>query len=669
MAFSLDRTRSFIRIDEPNLISIHRSISPIVPAVAYCLGHLCEAFICAAREYNLFRVYIGLYDTQLKSNLVFVADPVGFDNNKNAILVKEAETFLSSIGFGMELVNMKFSPATREVIMRDMKVMREPSFAVRLDAAMLAIEGLIAEKHELTQMVSRNKKTFKAEVDKLRQQFVVANTAVLEAAEKPILDEETVAGLIEERDTLKTELASIREEMEAVRSERSHSRVKKKSQLDQQTFGTLLKAAEVELKGLREEIAVVREQAESSKQEALDARQELLNLQTVVKAAQEDAGIAKEEAAVLRETARKAQDATSAVQAEFQSARQEIQALQNAARVFAEQAQADNITTQVLYSLETSSLQQEIDRLKCEHDTFTEVQFNEINALRAALTIADESLSFERNKNESALQEMDALERNAAVELKNLKRRVDSLSNEKHMLESMAAEMNIKAKVEIERLQQINQSQRRAAIRKVKALKEEMRQLSEARAVIASPLGASLLTVDAKQPANSGCDPERQSHGADTEHSCVVLSNPFGFSDQAEYVSFEPDSTLYGIPYAMLEDVVEVHRSFNKIQASHFGKQVQGCDGFVCLVKDQGQSMMVYVVWFMKETGEVLVCRPDHIPEGGDAVLNLVREGIGYFERVGFIMDELVLMSEPEQRQQQIDSLPFFHKNVMECAA
>lgn len=519
MAFSLDRTRSFIKIDEPDLISIYRSIFPILLA-DYSQGDLCDAFICAAREDNLLRVYIGLHDSQLKSNLVFVTDPVVFDKKNTAILIKEAETFLTNIGFSMELINMEFSPAIREVIMRDMKVMREPSISIRFDAAMFAIEELTVEKNELIQKMSLVHNSFKAEVDKLRQQLVLANSAALEATDKPLFDEESVATLMLERDSLRAELAVIREEIETVRS---------------------------------------------------------------------------------------------------------------------------------------------------KHDAVMAVQHNEINTLRAALAIADESFSLERAKNESALQKMDALEKNAAVDLKTLKKRLDSLTEEKHMLESMAAEMNIKAKGEIERLQQMNQSQRRAAIKKVKTLTEEMRQLSEARAVMTSPLAVSLTTVGAKNSSESECEMERLHHVTASASSVEAFSNPFGFSNKSENISFEPDSTLNRIPYSRLEDVVDVYRSYNKIQAMPSGKQIQSCDGFVCLVKDPGQNMLVYVVWFMNETGAVLVCRPDHIPESGDIALNMVQEGIGYFERVGFIMDKLIFDTESEQRQNQIDSLLFFQKIEMVC--
>lgn len=672
MAFSLDRTRCFIRIDESNLISIHRSTFPIVPTVDCSQGHLCDAFIFAAREYNLYRVYIGLYDSQLKSNLVFVTDPVGFEDIKTSVLIKEAEAFLANIGFSMERVNMEFSTATREVIMRDIKVLREPSLAVRLDAAMLAIEGLTQDKKELIQKTSRAHKAFKAEVDKLRQQLTLANSATVEATEKTATDEESVDALIMERDSLKAELAVIREEIEKIRSEHLHAHVnKKKSQHGHQSVDVLVKAAKEETKVLREDLCVAMEKAEAAKHELDNIRQEVLVLRDAVKDAQEAARVAEQEAASLLEQVRVARDDATTAQAEVHTARQEILALQDAAKAFEDQVRADNSSAQDAYNVENNSLQQEIDRLQREHDTVMAVQSNEINALRAALAISDENLSFERAKNESALQEMDALERNAAVELKKLKKKVDSLSDEKHTLESMAAEMKNKANGEIERLQKINQSQRRAAIKKVNALKEEMRQLSEARAVMASPLGVSLSAVDVKNPSNAGCEPDTPTHVADSANSITFSSNPFGYSDKAEYISFKPDSTLDGIPYTMLEDVVEVHRSFNKIQAAPFGKQVQGCDGFVCLVKDKDlkQSLLVYVVWLMKETGEVLVCRPDHIPESGDSALNMVREGIGYFERVGFIMDELVLMSDPEQRQQQIDSLSFFHKIDIECAA
>lgn len=662
MAFSLDRTRCYVRIDEPNLISLYRSTSSLVPELDCCQGHSCEAFICAAREYNLFRVYVCLHNTQLKSNLVFVADPVSFDNKKNAALIKEAESFLAKIGFSMERVNLEFSAATREVILHDMKIMREPSLAVRLDAAMLAIDELTAEKNELIKKTSRAEKSYRAEVDKLRQQLTKANTGSSGAAEITLKDESTMAALISDRDSLRAQLEILRAETESLRGELSQANA---NQPDT-SADSLVKSAKKEVDVLREELRIALKKADAAEYEVENARQEIQVLQDAVRDAQEAVSVAEQKVVKLLEDVRVSREATLNAEADVQSARQEITSLRDAAKAFKEKTQSEKSSTQADYSAEISSLQQEIARLHLEHDKAMAIQTNEIGTLRAALAIADENLSYERTKNDSALQEMDALERNASLELKKLKKKVDLLSDEKRVLESMATEMKTAAKEEIERLQQINQSQRRAAVKKVKSLTEEIRQLSEARAVMTSPISASLATVNTK---NSGFESETPAQFTVSENQQAGFSDPFGLSGNAEYISFEPDPALDGIPYYSLEDIVEVHRSFNKIQASPLGKKVQNCDGFVCLVKGAEQDMAVYVVWLMKETGDVLVCRPDHIPESGNIALHMVREGIGYFERVGFIMDRLILVPDPEKRQQQIDSLPFFHKNTLECAA
>lgn len=494
MTFSLDRIVGFVKIDEPNLISIHRSTRPIVPTDESCLGHMCDAFICAARENNACMVYVALYDTRQKSNLVFVADPVA--PGECPALIRKAETFLNDLGFSMEPVNVNFSPATREVILRDIKVMRPPKPAAlrrqhearapaqkveetppeqvvaaaeqagadaerealltaRLAEAATALERLSAEKEELARKASREFKRLKAQRDRLRKELDAAATARLDAERAPAADEEgdsgTTAALEAERDRLLAELAAAAEETEALRS----------ALLEAQT-------------GLGEE---------------------------------------------------------------------------------------------------NGRLSREIERLLDEREVAAVSLANEVEALRAALAIADENLVSERAKVSSALREMEALERNAAAEL---------------------------------------QAQDRAA-------------------------------TDA------------------------TPSDPFRCTEWNEVVSFEPDTTLKGVPYAGPGDVIEVYRSFNKIQAAPAGHPIQSCEGFVCLVRDGGREM-VYAAWLMNTTREVLVCRPERAFANGDARLAL-RDGIGYFERVGFLMDRLDLEADPDQRQRQFDSLSIFTGSAMEHAA
>src|SRR6185369_5028661 len=268
-------------------------------------------------------------------------------------------------------------------------------------------------------------------------------------------------------------------------------------------------------------------------------------------------------------------------------------------------------------------------------------------------------------KNESAIQEMDALERNAAAELKLLKKKVDSLSAEKQQLEKIAAEIKIKAYGEIERQQQVNQSQRKSSIKKLNALQEEIRKLAEARAVISSPTGmplvqsgndiSSLPADDLKEISIAG---QQASFASDRFRSC----------EATEYLDFLPDKSLKGIPYYISTDVVEIYRSYNTIQAAPTGKQAQKCDGFVCLVTEGGQSL-VYVAWRMNSSGEVLVCLPERVADGDDSCQRMLREGISYFERIGFLIDRLHLEDDPDKRQVQLDNLAVFCRTVTYRAA
>ncbi|MGB9081364.1 MAG: hypothetical protein WCD00_08695, partial [Desulfuromonadaceae bacterium] len=305
-----------------------------------------------------------------------------------------------------------------------------------------------------------------------------------------------------------------------------------------------------------------------------------------------------------------------------------------------------------------------------------------------------------------------ALERNATAELKSLKKKVDSLNAEKQLLEKIAVDIKIKAHGEIERQQQVNQSQRKAAIKKLHALKEEIRQLAEARAVIASPSGmppaqsdtkVSYLQADERkeipivsQRAGLSSDPFRSSEAAESmpfgmppeqsdnkvsslqaderkelsfgTQQASFSSDPFGSSEVAGSIDFLPDKSLKGIPYSVSTDVVEVYRSYNTINVAPTGNRPQKCDGFVCLVTEGGKCQ-VYVACRMNSSEESLICLPDCVADGDDSCRQILGEGIGYFERVGFLIDRVPLEEDPDKRQVQLDNLAVFCRTAMDCAA
>ncbi len=637
MTFSIDRTRSFLKIEESNLLSLHRSPHPIVPSADYCKGHLCDAFICVVNEYNLHRVYVALHDQQLKSNFIFIADPFRPDNEKLAALLLDAQGFLENIGFEMEQVNIDFRSATREVIIKDIRVMREPSLAVQLDAAKMALEGLTAENKEITRKASQEQMELITEMEVLRGRLAAA-TAVQQASmvERPANAENSAGSALQvEPDALHEDLRTLREEGEG--------------------FRLRLVGAEQELQKVQEELNNVKIMLKSSGEGLKNAKDE-------ARQARKEQKLSKQESELLNEKLKSEQKELDKARKETEVIRRE---LQEALESSLHDRVAINDDVEAVHQAATGDLKAEINRLMAELAGNDSEHTGEIEVLRAALAAANVSLSAEKAKNGSALQEMDALERNASAELKLLKKKVDSLTAEKHLLEKSAAEIKIKAHEEIERQQQVNQSQRKAALEKLNALKEDIRQLALARAVIASPTGLPPVQPGSNASFLSTDDRKEISF---VSQQASFASDQFRSDEASEYLDFLPDKLLKGIPYSFPTDVVEIYQSYNTIQAAPTGKQPQKCDGFVCLVTGGGQSQ-VYVAWLMNPSGEVLVCLPERAADGDDSCRQMLREGIGYFERIGFLIDRVHLEEDPDKRQGQLDKLAVFCRTVTDCAA
>ena len=629
MIFSLDRTRSFIRVAEPNLLSLYRSDHPIIPAAKYCQGHLCDAFICVINEYNLWRVFVALHDQLLKSNLIFVTDPIRPDEKNLAALVQNASVFVTELGFAMETVKVDFSPAIREVIIRDTKVMREPSLALQLEAALLAVEALQAEKKELSRKGLREQALL-AEVEELRAKLMAVAAIEQVAIQLPAVTGENVDLQAEQLNSLQKEMTLLQDQKEYFHRRAVHA--EETLQKSQEELGN----AKAALKTAREGLRSGKDAAKQAKEELKSAKQEALNLAKQLKHEQLECV--------------KARNELEAVQSHLQ----ESETIQG-------DILADKEAAEALHQAEIKELKAKITTLTAELGSLDST--NEIEVLRSVLAVAEESLAFEKTKNESALQEMDALERNAASELKSLKKKVDAFSAEKQLLEKMALEMKNKAHGEIEYQQQVNQSQRRAAIKKLNALKEEIRQLSQARAVIASPDGIPLVPVaqNVSLPAGDNQNP----FGSQLTS---FSSDPFGSYESSEFIDFVPDKTLSGIPYSASTDIIEIYRSYNKVHAAPTGKKAQKCDGFICMVSGEGGRNQVYVAWLMNSSGEVLVCRPEAVKEAREPG-QVFKEGIGYFERIGFIIDKVNLVEDQEQRQIQLNELNIFYRTTMDFAA
>ncbi|MGB9082527.1 MAG: hypothetical protein WCD00_14610, partial [Desulfuromonadaceae bacterium] len=378
MTFTADRTRSFLKIEASNLLSLHRSTYPVTPAADYCHGHLCDAFICVVHEYNLHRVYLALYDQQLKSNLIFIADPFRPDNKKLEALLLEAHGFLENIGFKMEEVNINFSSATREVIMKDIRVMREPSLDLQLDAVKMALEGLNAEKKDIVQKASREQMELKAEVEDLRRQLSAATAVQQSSMVEPPAKAENSGGsaLQVELDALHRESGILREEGEAVRLR--------------------LAGAEKEVQQLLEELDSVKTMLKSTRESLKAAKEE-------AKQARKEQKLSKHESDVLNEKLKSEQMELDKSRNEIDGARRELQEARKVLESALHDRVANNDDVEVVRKTETADLKAEINRLMAERAGLDRAHTGEIEFLQVALAEANVSLSAEKAKIESAL--------------------------------------------------------------------------------------------------------------------------------------------------------------------------------------------------------------------------------------------------------------------------
>lgn len=126
MAFSLDPARNHLALDEADIISLFSTPHPAVPQDPRFMGHPCQAYICTSRENNLLHVFVAILDTTSKLPSIFTSSCAAKDNGKFGRLVKEAHSLAGSMGFTLEPVNLDYSTAMRQVIIRSHRIMRPP---------------------------------------------------------------------------------------------------------------------------------------------------------------------------------------------------------------------------------------------------------------------------------------------------------------------------------------------------------------------------------------------------------------------------------------------------------------------------------------------------------------------------------------------------------------
>ena len=125
---ALDSTIGCIEASEPDVLDMYRSAPLITTPVAGSKPESCEAYVCAIRRKSKVHVYVALVADNKRIFVYTTSQP---DTEKEYHhTLQEALDFAGSMGFTPERMNLNYSPAMREVVVRNIKILRPPGSKV-----------------------------------------------------------------------------------------------------------------------------------------------------------------------------------------------------------------------------------------------------------------------------------------------------------------------------------------------------------------------------------------------------------------------------------------------------------------------------------------------------------------------------------------------------------
>jgi hypothetical protein len=242
--FTLDSSLHFIDAAEPDVIALYRSTSSATAAPPGGKVQSYEAVVCAIGKESEADVYMALLDVSAKQMLVYVPGTDHAASGSYNDTLKEALGFAESLGFSMESVNLNYSKALREVIIRNIRVFQplqdQKKIAQGKSAAARRVERQVAgektsvkksEAERLAEEAASNRgreleKLEHAELKRLLAEKTAAEASAAEQARETMLAWEKAEKERSERELLVAEVAAARKRAEAHAEEARQARGK-----------------------------------------------------------------------------------------------------------------------------------------------------------------------------------------------------------------------------------------------------------------------------------------------------------------------------------------------------------------------------------------------------------------------------------------------------------
>lgn len=716
--FVLDPSLTAIEAGESDVVAVHRSTEAVAVAVGETAARPCQAYVCAIREGETTMVYLALEHPERKKIHIYRPEPPPAEGASERALLREALDFAASLGFTMQEINLSYSKAMREVVIRDIHVIRRPTggrvVQERPAAPQPAAAGAppAVEPAEPPPAEPVREAPPPPAAVRRKEQPAATEAASLEgeaerlAAEKARLEQETAAGkaalqaklerLVAENETLRSsraaeeaaltaqlqELSAEKQRLESAGAEQLAALKKELAQLRKELRGGEA-AVDPEVAALKAELAALAAEKEHAGEQAMrqqhDVRAELKRLADEKKHAERQA---EERLAALRA---ERDDLAAAQSAAETAAAAELGKLDDAiARLTAETTLVEDRT-----AARRRELEAEVERLagaKAAAELRAETDLAGLREAVARLTaeLAESRQQAIRELTRLAVEaellaaEREAVERfiagrssggaaellaRAEAEAATLKGEVTRLAAEKSLADQTAATRIAALQAELERY-----AGNRAA-------QWPSLPLDEAAPSPAPPSLRSVATPTAAVPADArkgavaaGWDDEVvaavDALGGDgpldfpaAEEEFGGFGEPGSLGDFGAPVSFRLDKNLSCIEYDQPDDVIALQHALNMVNISPEGHLPQTCGAYICALR-QGESYRVYVAWQLTVDKKTLVYAPDRQPESEEACRKIVNDAVAFVETVGFMMDTIRLSGDADKRLKALAKVP-----------
>jgi hypothetical protein len=680
MSFAINPSLTHIDTPESNILEIYRSKGEIQLSDTRFRGHPCEAFICVSRVEKKVTACVALLETGMNSIFVYTSDFSAEQSPDYPKVLAEAQEFTTSFGFTMEKVNLDFSPAMREVIIKGLKVMSPPkkkaklrslnpithlepaapeppaplpaaayeksssdptelqSLIAELSSARAVIEKITRENLALKQSASREISTLKSSLEK--------------AAESRRICEENLSKEIE---TLKkAKLATDARQQETMVATL-------KSELD----AAALKAKNIE-KTLSAEIAALNEKITGLESEKQNLEHEL--------AAEKSSSLEK----ISRLTAEN-ESINSLLSSEKLAAADKIASLAFIETSWRESQQREEDLCRNIDTMneQISHLEEDLEKHRLKEDREDALQLK-VASLEKQLEASKEEIRQLTGitTGQTALEvELKGLtEAKSDVEAEYIRMANEVMGKEAEMLEALNA-----ADAEIVRLSRELELQQKVAEMETTALRNELKQMLrsgaatlnrvdpvkplETTVAVSSPLSnaQNIVPIEPESLTTAITEAVHSSDLAAEPHPDIVpleddtpdgpvvgdpeitrgLINEFGSfcsSSGHSATEFKIDSGISSIEYSDPAEILAILYSSNTVQAVPDSSKIQRCKGYVIATKKDGEYR-AYVAWYLTESKKVVICTPEQQPADAEECTQILQDAVSYFEIVGFMME------------------------------